>query len=121
MEMPSNETIKQAVMAGLGLSFISLHTIALELSAGALALVHAPGLPLLRQWYVLHRSDKRLSTAAQAFRAFVLEHGPSFLEAWVAAQAAPGPAARPAGEGARRTGRGRGANPELAYKARNRS
>ncbi len=82
MEMPSNETIKQAVMAGLGLSFISLHTITLELAAGALALVHAPGLPLLRQWYVLYRSEKRLSPAADAFKAFVLQHGRGFLDRW---------------------------------------
>ncbi len=82
MEMPSNETIKQAVMAGLGLSFISLHTIALELHARALAVVHAPGLPVVRQWYVLHRSEKRLSPAAEAFRSFVLEHGRGFLERW---------------------------------------
>jgi DNA-binding transcriptional LysR family regulator len=80
MEMPSNETIKQAVMAGLGLSFISAHTIALELAAGALAVVHAPGLPVVRQWYVLHRAEKRLSPAAEAFRAFVLEHGRGFLD-----------------------------------------
>jgi DNA-binding transcriptional LysR family regulator len=82
MEMPSNETIKQAVMAGLGLSFISLHSIALELSSRALAVVHAPGLPVIRQWYVLHRSEKRLSPAADAFRAFVLEHGRGFLDRW---------------------------------------
>jgi DNA-binding transcriptional LysR family regulator len=82
MEMPSNETIKQAVMAGLGLSFISLHTIALELAAHALAVVHAPGLPVMRQWYVLHRAEKRLSQAAEAFKAFVLQHGRSFLDRW---------------------------------------
>ncbi len=82
MEMPSNETIKQAVMAGLGLSFISLHSIALELSARALGVVHAPGLPVIRQWYVLHRSEKRLSPAADAFRAFVLDQGQGFLERW---------------------------------------
>ncbi len=82
LEMPSNETIKQAVMAGLGLSFISLHTIALELSARALAIVRAPGLPVMRQWYVVHRRAKRLSPAADAFKAFVLEHGRSFLERW---------------------------------------
>jgi len=82
MEMPSNETIKQAVIAGLWLSFISLHTIVLELAAGALAVVNAPGLPVVRQWYVLHRTEKRLSPAAEAFRAFVLEHGRSFLERW---------------------------------------
>jgi DNA-binding transcriptional LysR family regulator len=82
MEMPSNETIKQAVMAGLGLSFISLHTIALELAAHALAVVHAPGLPVVRQWYVLHRSEKRLSPAADAFKTFVLQHGRAFLDHW---------------------------------------
>ncbi len=82
MEMPSNETIKQAVMAGLGLSFISLHTIALELAARALGVVHAPGLPVIRQWFVLHRSEKRLSPAAEAFKGFVLQHGRGFLERW---------------------------------------
>jgi DNA-binding transcriptional LysR family regulator len=82
MEMPSNETIKQAVMAGLGLSFISLHTIALELSAGALALIQAPGLPVTRQWYVLHRKEKRLAPAPEAFKRFVLEAGRGFLAGW---------------------------------------
>jgi len=82
-EMDSNETIKQAVMAGLGLSFISLHTIALELSVRALALIRAPGLPVMRQWNVVHRKEKRLAPAAEAFKSFVLEHGGSFLERWL--------------------------------------
>ncbi len=82
LEMPSNETIKQAVMAGLGLALISLHTITLELSVDALALVHAPGLPVMRRWNVVHRKDKRLAPASQAFKAFVLEHGQSFLKTW---------------------------------------
>jgi DNA-binding transcriptional LysR family regulator len=112
MEMPSNETIKQAVMAGLGLSFISLHTITLELAAGALAVVRAPGLPLLRQWYVLHRSEKRLSAAAEAFRAFVLEHGRAFLDAWTAGEAAKAAAPVPGGQGKRHP-RGGGAIPEI--------
>lgn len=82
LEMPSNETIKQAVMAGLGLAFISMHTIALELSVNALALVRAPGLPVMREWNVVHRAGKRLSPASEAFKAFVLEHGRGFLRAW---------------------------------------
>ena len=82
LEMPSNETIKQAVMAGLGLAFISMHTITLELSVGALALVRAPGLPVVRQWNVVQRRDKRLAPAAEAFKAFVLEHGRTFLRTW---------------------------------------
>jgi len=36
MEMASNETIKQAVIAGMGLSFLSLHTEGLEVRSGLL-------------------------------------------------------------------------------------
>jgi DNA-binding transcriptional LysR family regulator len=82
MELGSNETIKQAVMAGMGVAFISSHTIGLELSAGALALVHAPGLPVIRRWHVVHLAAKRLSPAAEAFKGFVLEEGKAFLKSW---------------------------------------
>ncbi|HET7753363.1 MAG TPA: LysR substrate-binding domain-containing protein [Anaeromyxobacteraceae bacterium] len=82
MEMSSNETIKQAVIAGLGLSFISEHTIGLELAARQLALVRAEGLPVMRHWNVVHRAEKRLSPAADAFKRFVLEQGGPFLARW---------------------------------------
>ncbi|PXW95746.1 DNA-binding transcriptional LysR family regulator [Sphaerotilus hippei] len=79
MEMPSNETIKQAVMAGMGLGFVSLHTIALELQARALQLVHVEHTPVMRTWFVVHRQSRVLSPAAEAFRYFVLEHAEAFL------------------------------------------
>ena len=79
MELPSNETIKQAVMAGMGLSFISRHTIGLELEARRLGLVRAPGLPVVRTWNVVRLRAKRPSVAAAAFEAFVLEEGRGFL------------------------------------------
>jgi LysR family transcriptional regulator, low CO2-responsive transcriptional regulator len=82
MVLESNETIKQAVMAGMGLSFISRHTVGLELAAGELALVHAPGLPVMRAWNVVRLAAKRLGPAAQAFEAFVLEEGKAFLRNW---------------------------------------
>jgi DNA-binding transcriptional LysR family regulator len=82
MELDSNETIKQAVMAGLGVAFISRHTIGLELATGAIALVHAPGLPVMRTWHVVHLAAKRLSPAAEAFEAFVLDQGKAFLKNW---------------------------------------
>ena len=50
MEMASNESIKQAVIAGLGLGFLSLHTVRNELAWGHLALLDVEGLPLHRQW-----------------------------------------------------------------------
>lgn len=82
MEMSSNETIKQAVMAGLGLSFISQHTVNLELATGQLALVAAEGLPVMRRWYAVQRREKRLSPAAEAFKEFVLAEGGEFLRTW---------------------------------------
>ena len=60
IEMGSNETIKQAVMAGLGLSLISAHTIASEVAARRLAILKVPGLPIVRQWFVVRRTDRDL-------------------------------------------------------------
>ena len=80
MEVSSNETIKQAVMAGMGISFISIHTVALELAVGKLVTLNVTGLPLIRDWFVIHLRDKRLSPIAAAFRAFLLEHGSTIID-----------------------------------------
>jgi len=79
MEMPSNETIKQAVMAGMGLGFLSLHTLGLELKAGVLEVVHVEDTPVVRMWNVVHLQSRVLSPSAEAFRYFVLEHGEAHL------------------------------------------
>jgi LysR family transcriptional regulator, low CO2-responsive transcriptional regulator len=73
MEMSSNEAIKQAVQAGLGLGILSLQTLEMELALKRLAVLNVEGFPIMRHWYVVHRADKRLSPAAQAFKDFVLE------------------------------------------------
>jgi len=79
MEMSSNETIKQAVMAGLGLSFLSLHTMGLELRSGLLQLLDIEGAPVMRMWNVVHLASKLLSPAAEAFRYFIIEQGEAHL------------------------------------------
>jgi DNA-binding transcriptional LysR family regulator len=79
MEMPSNETIKQAVMAGMGLSFLSLHTLGLELRAGEIELVHVEDTPVIRTWNVVNLQSRILSPAAEAFRYFILEEGENYL------------------------------------------
>jgi DNA-binding transcriptional LysR family regulator len=79
MEMASNETIKQAVMAGMGLSFLSLHTLGLELDNRLIAVIDVEGAPVVRAWNVVHMLSKLLSPAAEAFRYFVLEHGEDHL------------------------------------------
>ncbi len=82
MEMPSNETIKQAVMAGMGLSFLSLRTVRHELASGHLALLDVQGLPQMNQWYVTHLRSKTLSPAAKAFKSFLLEQGGALMDTW---------------------------------------
>ncbi len=79
MQMSSNEAIKQAVMAGMGVSLLSLHTVGLELNHRLIAAPETEGLPLMRRWHVVHNVAKTLSPAAEAFRYFILERGEAFL------------------------------------------
>lgn len=77
--MDSNETIKQAVIAGLGIAFLSLHTVMDELHAGRLVLLDAPGLPMLRHWFLVHPEHIPLTRAAGIVRDRILGLGGSFL------------------------------------------
>ena len=79
MEMSSNEAVKQAVMAGLGLGFLSLHTVGLELSTGRLRVLDVRDLPVRRRWNLCARRDRLLSPAALAFRRFVADRGAALL------------------------------------------
>ena len=80
MEIRSTETIKQAVMAGMGISFLSAHTVSRELSSGELCVLDVEGLPLMLNWYVVHLRDKRLQPVTQAFKDFLLEDGAALIE-----------------------------------------
>ncbi|MDD5028810.1 MAG: LysR substrate-binding domain-containing protein, partial [Rhodoferax sp.] len=80
MTMPSNETIKQAVMAGMGLSFLSHRTVRHELASGHLALLDVAGLPQINHWFVTHLRGKKLSPATQAFKAFLVEQAGALMD-----------------------------------------
>ncbi len=66
-EVSSNEAVKQAVQAGLGLGIVSAQTIELELETKRLAVLPVEGFPIKRKWFLLHRADGRLPLASQAF------------------------------------------------------
>jgi DNA-binding transcriptional LysR family regulator len=72
METDTNEAIKQAVQAGMGLAIMSLHTVELELETKRLKVLDVQDFPIMRHWHVVNRKNKRLSSAAQAFREFLL-------------------------------------------------
>jgi len=74
MEMNSNEAIKQAVMAGLGLGVVSRHTVRMELESGKLVVLDVAGFPIRRKWFLVHRRDRRLSRAAEEFKRYLLQY-----------------------------------------------
>ena len=80
MEMSSNEAIKQGVAAGLGLGIVSLHTLSMELALKRLVILDVVKFPIMRYWFIVYRSGKRLSLVAQGFQKFVMEESREVLK-----------------------------------------
>jgi DNA-binding transcriptional LysR family regulator len=79
VEMSSNESIKQSVMAGLGIAFISLHTCEAELRRGDLVLLAGPRLPVMRQWFIVDPTRGQLAPAAAKVHDSIVALKGSFL------------------------------------------
>lgn len=75
MEIASNETIKQAVIADLGIALLSAHTVAAELADHRLVALPVDGLPIMRQWHAVRPSSRSLLPPGQAMWDFLAEHG----------------------------------------------
>ena len=73
MEMPTNEAIKQAVSAGLGLGIVSLHTLQQELALNLVEILNVKEMPNMRIWYIVHQKQKIVTPAMQVFMDFVSE------------------------------------------------
>ena len=80
MQTRSNEAIKQAVMGGMGVSFLSAYAVQLEHQVGSLAFLDVKGFPLMHDWYVVHRRKKHLSAVATAFKRFLIEESAPLIE-----------------------------------------
>ncbi|MBD3671383.1 MAG: LysR family transcriptional regulator [Gammaproteobacteria bacterium] len=76
MELGSNEAIKHAIVGGLGLSVLSLHTLTLEGTKGPVAILDVEGFPIMRQWYLVYPKGKELSLVTKAFLDFAVELEP---------------------------------------------
>ncbi|MRV71595.1 LysR family transcriptional regulator [Duganella sp. FT92W] len=75
VEFQGNEAVKQAVMAGMGISFMSAHAFQIELEAGRLVVLKIRNIPKMLDWCILRRRSGAPSGAAALFRSFVLERG----------------------------------------------
>lgn len=80
MELGSAEAIKQAVLAGLGVSVLPRINVLREVEAGDLAILDVAGFPLLRQWFAVHLKGRRLSPATRSFLDFLTEKAGSIME-----------------------------------------
>ena len=78
-EMDSNETIKQAVIAGLGVAFISAHTIEQEVRNGSLRVLDVIDTPIRRQWFSVSRASPAIPPAIEAFEVFLQDKGARYL------------------------------------------
>jgi DNA-binding transcriptional LysR family regulator len=81
MEMSGNETIKQAVMANLGISLVSLHTIGNEIANKQIAILNIKDTPIMRNWYIVTPNNRDATQATQAFRQFIVDKGEGILSA----------------------------------------
>ncbi len=79
MQLGSSEAIKQAVMAGLGISVLSRHSLRLELAGEHIVVLDVDGFPLMRRWYAVHLKGKSLSLAASTFLDFILNESSEIL------------------------------------------
>ncbi len=76
MELGSNEAIKHAIVGGLGLSVLSLHTMTLDGRDSPVAILDVEGFPILRQWYIVYPKGKELSLIAKTFLEYATENEP---------------------------------------------
>lgn len=77
MEFDDSEAVKQGVLSGLGIAYLSRHALRLELEAGELSVLDVQGFPLKRPWYLVYKESKALSLSARAFVEYVQNAGSS--------------------------------------------
>jgi DNA-binding transcriptional LysR family regulator len=70
MELSTNEAIKQAIIAGLGVSIMSRYTLGLDVAHEQLAVLDVQGFPVERSWFFAYPAGKQLPMLAQAFMEF---------------------------------------------------
>ncbi|NDY94003.1 LysR family transcriptional regulator [Ideonella livida] len=79
IELSGNETVKQAVMAGMGISFMSVHAVQVELQARRLVLLEVQGMPKWLDWCLIQRREAQPAAVVAQFREFVLAQGQALV------------------------------------------
>lgn len=80
MELGSNEAIKHAIVGGLGVSVLSLHSLTLDAENSPVSILDVEGFPIIRQWYIAYPKGKELSSIARTFLEFAIQKEPGIRE-----------------------------------------
>jgi len=79
MEFSTNETIKQAVIAGLGIALISAHTVMDALRANRITTINMPGLPIVRRWFLVRPIDAIPTPASEKIQQLLVGEVQNYL------------------------------------------
>lgn len=74
IQINSNEAIVEAVQAGLGIGFVSMHSVNLQLKNQIIKQLNVEPFPIVRQWHIVHHSEAELSPIARRFKKFVIDN-----------------------------------------------
>ena len=74
IQINSNEAIVEAVQAGLGIGFVSKHSVNLQLKNNIIKQLDVSPFPIIRQWHIVHHAEAELSPIARRFKQFVIEN-----------------------------------------------
>ena len=74
IQINSNEAIVEAVQAGLGIGFVSMHSVNLQLKNKIIKQLDVEPFPIVRQWHIVHHAEAELSPIARRFKQFVIDN-----------------------------------------------
>jgi DNA-binding transcriptional LysR family regulator len=74
IQINSNEAIVEAVQAGLGIGFVSMHSVNLQLKNKIIRQLDVEPFPILRQWHIVHNAEADLSPIARRFKQYVIDN-----------------------------------------------
>jgi DNA-binding transcriptional LysR family regulator len=80
MELVTNEAVKQLILAGFGISFLSIYSMRLELQHQELQIIPFPKLPLKGEWSLVWLKGKKHTPATQAFLSFLEENSDQWVD-----------------------------------------
>ena len=83
MELDHTEAIKQGVMAGLGVAFVSLYSVRGEMATGRLRALRLRGVRIQRHFHIIHHEARRVTASARAFMEFFDQTGRGRRDTWL--------------------------------------